>query len=124
MADGQKISLRFDAARAKQDFPVVPAGCLSECCGQDDNIHTLISERPKKFGKAQVVANRTSNDCDANPIGHEVVAARNVIGFPIARSVRRIDIEQMYLAVAGILSAIRPTYERRVVEVAPILFDD
>ncbi|MNX94741.1 hypothetical protein D3C86_1269880 [compost metagenome] len=91
---------------------------------QNDDICALVPQGAEQFREADIVANSATNRLVTDLIGHDLFATGHGIGFAIADAVRRIDVEQVNLAVPGNLLAIRTENECRIIEAVAFLLDD
>ncbi len=94
------VSEVFDGAGAQQHFPMLFAGGVGECGGQQVGIaRGRLRQRPKQLGKAQVVADGESHAPAFAVERHGLGAGGNAVGFGVALSAA-LEGEQVHFVVA------------------------
>src|SRR5262245_10229887 len=97
---GQDKASVLNGAGADQHVPMRLAGRLGEGGGNGQEIGTGLGQGAIKLRKAQVIANRQTQDPPRELGQHTLIAGRIILRFPIGLAVGKGNIKHVYLVEA------------------------
>ena len=111
---GDHPALRFDGAGADQNLPMVAAGFRGERGGDENHLGALPPQGEEQFRKAKIIADRQAKPRVRRAGNDNLLAGAEQAAFAVARAARRGDVEQVDLAVARQLGAVRAEHKAGV----------